>query len=120
MYFAPAPYHGARRSTNALVAMVELLPDRAIWIAYLVAWTGDPYIGLNLSGTNRWWWGVQYVRCNWCSTFHVDTPGTTHHRGMGGVGRKTNSCLKENGITAKLSTNKLKVIQLVKYAVALQ
>lgn len=89
MYFAPAPYHGARRSTNALVAMVELLPDRAIWIAYLVAWTGDPYIGLNLSGTNRWWWGVQYVRCNWCSTFHVDTPGTTHHRGMGGVGRKT-------------------------------
>lgn len=31
-----------------------------------------------------------------------------------------NSCLKENGITAKLSTNKLKVIQLVKYAVALQ
>jgi hypothetical protein len=31
-----------------------------------------------------------------------------------------NSCLKENGITAKLSTKKLKVIQLVKYAVALQ
>ncbi len=31
-----------------------------------------------------------------------------------------NSCLKENGITARLSPKKLKVIQLVKYAVALQ
>ena len=76
LYFAPAPFPGARRSSNALVAMLELLPDRAAWVAYLIAWTGDPYIGLSMSGANRWWWDVQFGRCNWCFMFHVDTPGT--------------------------------------------